>query len=306
MHRDTLRVFDPSRRPRHSSITVTRLSEKTRINDNSNSSNSNNEESSPRQPRESKAPATPTEQVRHQSNNRRSPLENLNLLQHKKGNSGAPGFLRRSFPNFPWKKVPNWLTYLRCAAIPVLIGLYYQPHSHVATAIVFATASITDWLDGYLARRWQATSRFGSFLDPVADKLMVSTALVLLSGRYGAYVAIPAAIILAREIAVSALREWMAQQGVRDAVKVGWQGKCKTAVTMVAMTVLLLAPPLVDPFTSPLVNMCLPTGIVLTYVSAVLTVTSGWTYFQAAAPYLLDNNDGVGGGGSGGATNATK
>jgi len=85
-------------------------------------------------------------------------------------------------------------------------------------------ASFTDWLDGYLARRWDITSAFGAFLDPVADKLMVSTALILLSGRYGAIVAIPSAIILAREIAVSALREWMAQKGLRDSVKVGIQG----------------------------------------------------------------------------------
>lgn len=184
-------------------------------------------------------------------------------------------------------RLPNWLTYMRCWAIPILILSYYQPNGHVTTATIFALASATDWLDGYLARRWDACSRFGSFLDPVADKLMVSTALVLLSGRYGAFVAIPSAIILAREIAVSALREWMAQLGARDTVQVGWQGKCKTAVTMVALTILLLVPPLADPVGHAWLGVLLPTGILLTYVSAILTVTSGWSYFTAAAPYLF-------------------
>ncbi len=96
--------------------------------------------------------------------------------------------------------------------------------------MIFAVASITDYLDGYLARRWDICSPFGAFLDPVADKLMVSTALILLSGKYGSVVAIPTSIILAREIAVSALREWMASRGKRDSVKVGFQGKVKKSL----------------------------------------------------------------------------
>lgn len=151
-------------------------------------------------------------------------------------NAPPPGLLRSTFPKFPWHSVPNLLTYARCLAIPLLMVLFYMPESHVVTSVLFAFASFTDWLDGYLARRWDITSPFGAFLDPVADKLMVSTALILLAGRYGKAVSIPSSIILAREIAVSALREWMAQRGQRDAVKVGFQGKVKTALTMVALT----------------------------------------------------------------------
>ena len=220
---------------------------------------------------------------------KRSPLENLNLLQGNKGPVAPPGLLRQKFPQFPWQRVPNWLTYARCAAIPLLIFFFYQPHAHVATAATFAAASLTDYLDGYLARRWDSCSRFGAFLDPVADKLMVSTALILLSGRYGKFVALPASIILARELAVSALREWMAQIGARDTVKVGWQGKCKTAFTMVALTVLLLAPSLGDT-QSVLLRICLPAGLVGTYIATVLTITSGAVYFKAAAPYLMENS----------------
>jgi len=135
-------------------------------------------------------------------------------------NAVPPGWLRGKFPSVPWHKLPNYLTYIRCLAIPGMMVLFYAPGKHVETSLLFALASFTDYLDGMLARRWDITSPFGAFLDPVADKLMVSTALILLAGRYGATVAIPTAIILAREIAVSALREWMASRGQRDAVKV--------------------------------------------------------------------------------------
>jgi CDP-diacylglycerol--glycerol-3-phosphate 3-phosphatidyltransferase len=133
-----------------------------------------------------------------------------------------------------------------------------------------------------LARRWDITSAFGAFLDPVADKLMVSTSLILLAGRYGAQVAIPACIILAREIAVSALREWMAQRGQRNLVKVGMQGKVKTALTMVALTVLLFVP------TNGvgLLTKLLTPGLVMLYMSTLVTVTSGSVYFIAAAPLM--------------------
>lgn len=218
---------------------------------------------------------------------RSSPLENLNLLQ-KHANATPPGWLRRRFPNFPWQQVPNWLTYARCVAIPLLVGAFYQPtQGHVASAAIFCAASVTDYLDGYLARRWDSCSKFGAFLDPVADKLMVSTALILLSGRYGMVLTVPASIILARELAVSALREWMAQIGARDTVKVGWQGKCKTALTMVALTVLLAAPPDL-PSSAAAVRWLLPTGLFLTYTATILTATSGWVYFAAAAPYLME------------------
>ena len=123
----------------------------------------------------------------------------------------------------------------------------------------------------------------GAFLDPVADKLMVSTSLILLSGRYGAIAAIPTLIILAREIAVSALREWMAQRGERDTVKVGYQGKVKTALTMLALTILLYIPA-----SAKSSAMLYKIGIGLLYMSTVVTITSGSVYFIAAAPALLN------------------
>lgn len=145
-------------------------------------------------------------------------------------NSSSPGFIRKLFPSLPWQKLPNWLTYARCFLIPALIIQFYISKYHnknIHSSFIFAIASITDFFDGYLARRWDICSPFGAFLDPVADKLMVSTALIILSGKYGYLVAIPSSIILAREIAVSALREWMASRGQRDSVKVGFQGKVR-------------------------------------------------------------------------------
>jgi CDP-diacylglycerol--glycerol-3-phosphate 3-phosphatidyltransferase len=207
-----------------------------------------------------------------------------NLLTGLGPNARPPGWLRRKFPTFPWHRLPNMLTYARCAAIPGLMALFYAPGRHVESGILFALASLTDWLDGYLARTWDIASPFGAFLDPVADKLTVSTALLLLSGWYGALVVIPSIIIIAREIAVSALREWMAQRGQRDAVQVGIQGKLKTALTMVALTMLLLVPTSGEGKVLAFLEM---PGLVLLYLSAVLTVTSGSAYFRAAAPMLL-------------------
>mmetsp|Transcript_22060 Transcript_22060/g.32593 ORF Transcript_22060/g.32593 Transcript_22060/m.32593 type:complete len:257 (+) Transcript_22060:130-900(+) len=194
-------------------------------------------------------------------------------------NSAPPGFIRSAFPNFPWHRLPNFLTYLRCLSIPVLMVLFYQPDMHLATSVLFAGASITDWLDGYLARRWDIASPFGAFLDPVADKLAVSTALILLAGRYGKDIAIPCSIILGREVAVTALREWMATQGARSVVKVGFQGKLKTAATMVAITLLLAIKDSTEKAYLP--------GLAFLYLCAVVTVTSGSVYFQAAAPILF-------------------
>ncbi len=198
-----------------------------------------------------------------------------------------PGPLRRQFPQFPWERLPNWLTYMRCLAIPGLAFLFYLPQQHTATTFLFAMASITDWWDGYLARRWDITSDFGAFLDPVADKLMVSTALILLSGRYGAIVGLPSAIILAREIAVSALREWMAQRGQREAVQVGFQGKVKTALTMVALTMLLL----VDKTKSGAFASLYFPAMLMLYACMTITVTSGSVYFRAAAPIFFRKDE---------------
>ena len=142
--------------------------------------------------------------------------------------------------------IPIALTWLRIVLIPVFVAVYYLPDTWLTpvaknwTAMsIFAGAAITDWLDGYLARRWGETSAFGAFLDPVADKLMVAAALILLVqlGRAEAYLAI---IIIGREIAISALREWMAQLGKTKNVAVAFIGKVKTASQMTAIIALLL------------------------------------------------------------------
>jgi len=205
--------------------------------------------------------------------------------------SSPPGILRSTFSSVPWQKFPNYLTYARCIAIPALVVQFYldkSPAKNIHTSLIFSIASFTDYLDGYLARRWDITSAFGAFLDPVADKLMVSTMLILLSGKYGRLVAIPCAIILAREIAVSALREWMASMGLRDSVKVGFQGKLKTALTMVALTIVSALPDN-SPFGrfASVWDVIATTGFSMLFLSALVTITSGSVYFKAAAPALM-------------------
>lgn len=234
------------------------------------------------------APPLATENITTSSNRNMGP------------NASTPGFLRKTFPTVPWYRIPNLLTYARCFAIPAFIYHFYtstNPNKNLHSSLIFAIASITDYLDGYLARRWDICSSFGAFLDPVADKLMVSTALILASGKYGTVMALPTAIILAREIAVSALREWMASKGLRDSVKVGFQGKCKTALTMMALTVLLAVPdgwdvsksllPLNIAFKATGWNLVMNVGVLMLYMSALVTVTSGSVYFKAAGPVLL-------------------
>lgn len=179
--------------------------------------------------------------------------------------------------------IPNMLTLMRVALIPIFILLYYLPFhwSFLAAAIVFTIASITDWLDGYLARKWQQSTPFGAFLDPVADKLMVAVALVLLVQSHGNFwVTAPAVVIIGREIVISALREWMAEIGARAQVAVSNLGKYKTAAQMVALVVLLASP--VD---QPLTNWVI-LGYALLALSAVLTLWSMVKYLTAAWPHL--------------------
>lgn len=209
--------------------------------------------------------------------------------------------------SFDWWKprLPNYLTWFRLILIPVVAySFYYLPYPPVLTAFLFALAGATDWLDGYLARRWKTCSNFGAFLDPVADKLMVSTTLVLLTGRYGTFVAWPTAVIVAREITISALREWMAQRQSREAVKVSFQGKLKTALTMIAIFALLLLPTTETASVSAAApgfvirGLSLPTvwtpfSFGLLYVSAALTVTSGAAYFRAASNILFPKSQGT-------------
>jgi CDP-diacylglycerol--glycerol-3-phosphate 3-phosphatidyltransferase/cardiolipin synthase len=180
--------------------------------------------------------------------------------------------------------IPNMLTVIRILLIPVFVGIYYLPAewSNLACAVVFAAAAITDWFDGYLARRWQQVSALGEFLDPVADKLMVAVALILLVQKNPTpALAIPAAIIICREITVSALREWMAELGARARVAVSVIGKFKTAVQMIAIVLLIYHQ---DLWGIPI----LTTGYVLLYIAAVLTLWSMLVYLRAAWPNLTD------------------
>jgi len=189
--------------------------------------------------------------------------------------------------------VPNLLTWLRIALIPVFVLVFYLlpvPLNHLVTTIVFALAGITDWLDGYLARRLDQQSAFGAFLDPVADKLMVAVALILLVGSqrdgfHGALLAIPAAVIVGREIAVSALREWMANAGEGTRVAVNMVGKVKTTAQMLAIGMLLFHEP-VGPFPT------LVAGYVLLYLAAGLTLWSMFKYLRNAWSTLTGRGPG--------------
>ncbi|GGG02556.1 MULTISPECIES: CDP-diacylglycerol--glycerol-3-phosphate 3-phosphatidyltransferase [Cysteiniphilum] len=174
--------------------------------------------------------------------------------------------------------VPNILTMLRILLIPFLVVAFYVPfpHHHGVSATLFLLAALTDWLDGFLARYFQQTTKLGAFLDPVADKLMVATALGLLIALYPyPWVALPAIIIICREIIVSALREWMAEIGQRSVVKVSFVGKVKTAAQMAAIFILLLKP-------KDLGNIWVILGFVLLYIAVILTVYSMWLYLSAA------------------------
>jgi CDP-diacylglycerol--glycerol-3-phosphate 3-phosphatidyltransferase len=188
--------------------------------------------------------------------------------------------------------VPNNLTLLRIALIPVFVVVFYLPYPwvHAATTAIFGLAAVTDWLDGYLARRLRQTSVFGAFLDPVADKLMIAVALVLLvdvnpTGLHGAVLALPAAVIIGREIAISALREWMAEIGERAQVAVSAIGKIKTTAQMIALLLLLYREP-VGEFPTVLV------GLLAIYLAAALTLWSMVIYLRAAWPLLMAERGG--------------
>lgn len=182
--------------------------------------------------------------------------------------------------------IPNILTLMRIGLIPVFVLAFYLPFawSHVATALIFALAAATDWLDGYLARKLGQTSALGAFLDPVADKLMVAVALILLVQAHPSpWLAIPAAIIVGREIAISALREWMAELGKRTSVAVSIMGKFKTIGQMLALILLLYWEPIGFFPTSTL-------GFVLLYLAAGMTLWSMVIYLRAAWPTLISHN----------------
>ncbi len=183
-------------------------------------------------------------------------------------------------------KLPTALTWLRILLIPVLVAIYYMPDTWMVPearnwlgATVFVVAALTDWFDGYLARALGATSAFGAFLDPVADKLIVATALILLVQLERAE-SFLAAIIIGREITISALREWMAQLGQAKSVAVAVIGKIKTGAQMVAITALLLYEPVIPYVSTPWV------GTVALWIAVVLTLWSMFHYLRLAAPYL--------------------
>jgi CDP-diacylglycerol--glycerol-3-phosphate 3-phosphatidyltransferase/cardiolipin synthase len=182
--------------------------------------------------------------------------------------------------------IPNILTLLRIAMIPVFVGIFYLPFawSAHACAAVFALAGLTDWLDGYLARRLEQSSPLGAFLDPVADKLMVAAALILLvEADPSPALAIPVVIIIGREITISALREWMAEVGARAKVAVSAIGKVKTATQMVAITLLIWR---TDVWEIPVYTV----GYVLLYMAAILTLWSMALYLRGAWPSLNEED----------------
>ena len=183
--------------------------------------------------------------------------------------------------------LPNALSLLRILLIPVFMLLFYLPYgwTNLACAFVFGFAGVTDWLDGYLARRWHQITAFGAFIDPVADKLIVVVALVLLVQRHDSvWFTLPAAVIIGREIVVSALREWMAEIGKRASIAVSFVGKVKTAVQIFAVLILLAAEP------SWVSAICL--GLLCMYVSVVLTLWSMYAYLKAAWPELRKGMNG--------------
>ena len=187
--------------------------------------------------------------------------------------------------------IPILLTWLRVALIPLVVGVFFLPdhwmtlHDRgLCATVVFIVAALTDWFDGYLARRWNQTSAFGAFLDPVADKLMVAGALLLLVqlGRTSSVIAL---VIIGREITISALREWMAQIGASKSVAVSSIGKVKTAAQMVAIPMLLYGEPLFG---------ILPTLLIgerLLDVAAVLTLWSMVYYLRKAWPMIKERHE---------------
>ena len=183
--------------------------------------------------------------------------------------------------------LPLLLTILRVAVIPVVLALFYLPipHARQIATVLYAAACITDWFDGWLARRWGQTSKFGAFLDPVADKLLVAVCLVMLlhvQADANPLFSLLVAIIIGREITISALREWMAELGSRANVAVSWIGKLKTAFQMTAIGMMIWEIPT---FGLPWFDM----GFALLFVAAALTIWSMIIYLKAAWPMMKES-----------------
>ncbi len=177
------------------------------------------------------------------------------------------------------------LTLMRLVFIPILIILFYCqfPGSRILCGCLFALSSITDYFDGYIARNYNQQSKFGAFLDPVADKLSVGVALILLvEQHHAAYMTIPAVIIVGRELVISALREWMAELGQRASIAVSYVGKVKTCTQMAAISFLL-------GYKTGIWNWLDWSGLILIYVASLLTLWSMWQYLKIAWPSLMES-----------------
>jgi CDP-diacylglycerol--glycerol-3-phosphate 3-phosphatidyltransferase len=182
--------------------------------------------------------------------------------------------------------LPTLLTLFRIILIPVFVIVFYMPvaWANTAAAAIFVVASVTDWLDGYLARVMGQESHFGAFLDPVADKLMVAVAIVLIvESNPSPWLAIPAAIIISREISVSALREWMAELGKRATVKVSFAGKAKTVAQLFSLILMIYHEPFMG---LPVFSI----GLAFFYLSAILTLYSMYVYLRAAWPVIIKHS----------------
>ncbi len=178
--------------------------------------------------------------------------------------------------------LPTAITLFRVALIPLLAVVFYLPFSwaNVAATSIFFVASVSDWVDGYLARIMKQESSFGAFLDPVADKLTVVVVIILLVEAHPSiYLTLPSVIIVAREISISALREWMAQLGSSTTLKVSFVGKAKTVAQMWALGFMIYSEPLMG---LPVFQI----GLTIYYIAAILTIFSMVTYLRAAWPII--------------------
>lgn len=184
--------------------------------------------------------------------------------------------------------IANQLTLMRIVFIPVFVVIFYLPYEwrFFYSALIFAVVSVTDWLDGWVARQFNQSTPFGAFLDPVADKLMVVVALVLMIESYEhMWFTIPALVIIGREVFISALREWMAALGKSAEVSVSMVGKVKTTLQMMAIGFLLWNDPANSDWTGIL-------GFTLFYIAVLLTLWSMLIYLKAAWPIItsIENN----------------
>ncbi len=183
--------------------------------------------------------------------------------------------------------IANYITLLRISLVPIFMALFYLPFywADITCAVLFALAALTDWLDGFVARKLGQVSSLGRFLDPVADKLIVAIALVLLVAEHkSGFLAIPAAIIVGREIVVSALREWMAELGKRTSIAVSYIGKAKTFIQMLAILLLLAFKADVHPYLNLIGHTSMYLAAILTLWSMIIYIRASWSELLLGIP----------------------